>query len=259
MSENTKNLILLSHGRCGTNLLCRILSSYAHEISNNNEISKDFPEKNNRYFLDHNLRWKLHQHYPYPEKFSDFIELARNICDKRYMLFKVFPNHMNHKGWELIYQPNSLFIILSRNHLDSYLSLVQSELYECHINEDTTNYKIKFSSQTFDMIFKKRQEDYIFLNKVLNQDLSLKNKTIKINYKDLFIKNNQANTTKRLLDFLKINPNKKIKSLFPYARFKQNRNTNFNFVINKEEMIDYMHGDQERKKILENSIYYKKL
>lgn len=257
MSNNTKNIIILSHGRCGTNFLCRIFSQYPC-ISNNNEIAVDFPKQDNIYFFDKELRKNLHKHFPFPKKFNNFVDLARKICKKKFMLFKIFPNHLNGNGWNTIYQPNSIFILLTRNHLDSYLSLAQAELYGSYYLENTTNYKIKFNEEFFEKLYERRKKNLNFINRVVKLYPDLQKKIYKINYEDLILKDKKDFFINKILKNLNINQKIKTNYSLSFGKFKQNKSTNFDFVLNKEEMINYMNNNHKRKEILEKSIYYKK-
>lgn len=254
----TQNVILLSHGRCGTNLLCRLLSQYSC-ISNNNEIAVEFPKKDNKFFFDKKIRLKLQKKFPFSKNFSEYIELARSICDKKFMLFKMFPHHFNNKGWEVVFQEKSKFILLTRNHLDSFLSQVQAELYDCYFLKNTTNYKIKFIKEDFEKMYERRKKNLSYIKNVLKLYPDIRNKIITIDYDDIFSETKQKRTVKKILKFLNITNEKKNKFLIPYGKFKQNKSINFNFVSNKQEMILFMKSNEVTKKILENSIYYKKL
>lgn len=257
MSENTQNIILLSHGRCGTNLLCRLLSQYSC-ISNNNEIAVEYPKKDNKFFFDKHLRKELQKHFPFSEKFSEYIDLARKLCRKDFMLFKLFPHHVDGKAWEIISQKNSKFILLTRNHLDSFLSLVQAELYESYFLEDTTSYKIKFNENSFEAMYERRKKNLSFINNIIKSNPEIEKNLIRVNYKNFLFEKDKKKSLNNILNFLNIDVKKKSKYSLSFGEFKQNKNTNFDFVINKDEMIEYMNKKEDTKIILENSIYYKK-
>lgn len=98
----------------------------------------------------------------------------------------------------------------------------------------------------------------IFINNIIKSNPEIEKNLIRVNYKNFLFEKDKKKSLNNILNFLNIDLKKKSKYSLSFGEFKQNKNTNFDFVINKDEMIEYMNKKEDTKIILENSIYYKK-
>jgi len=255
MSKETKNIIIMTHGRSGSNLLCRLLSQYDC-ISVNEEIAevKYSLKKTNMSIMDFNIRKKIEKYYSY-ESFDKLVELMRILCDKKFMSFKIFSNQAKKVSWNFENQKHSSFIILTRNILDSYLSIVTANINNKWINFDTTETKIKFLPDAFERHYNCTNKNIYAIDKTIKNSPYLQSKTIKVDYKEFMHENEQDKFMEKIFNFLKIKYTKKRKPKINFEKEKQNKNKNFNFVINKQEMFEFMKSNEIFKKILGESIY----
>ena len=253
MSKETKNIIIVTQERSGSNLLCRLLSQYDC-MSVNTEIADWFPQKINERIKDLNLKEKIQKYYPY-KSFDEFVELMRELCDKDFMIFKMFQHHITKVSWKLECQKHSSFIVLARNILDSYLSYVLARKNYLWADFDTTKIKVNFIPHKFIEYHKNRTNYFNNIDKTIENSPHLKSKVIKVNYKEFMRETEQDKFMEKIFNFLKIKHTIKIKPKIDFANEKQNKNKNFNFVINKEEMLKFMKSNEVFKKILNESIY----
>jgi hypothetical protein len=255
MSKETKNIIIMTHGRSGSNLLCRLLSQYDCINANTETAGLDcFPQKINLSITDINLRKKIQKYYPY-KSFNEFVELMRILCDKKFMSFKIFSNQAKEASWKFEDQKHSSFIILERNMLDNYLSLLTVDGTKNWVGFDTTNTKIKFCSHEFERHCNDLNNNLQAIDKTIENSPHLKSKVIKVDYKEFMLETEQDKFMEKIFNFFKIKHTIKIKPKVNFANKKQNKNKNFNFVINKEEMLKFMKSNEVLKKILNESVY----
>jgi len=253
MSKETKNIIIMTQARSGSNLLCRLFSQYDC-MSVNTEIADWFPQKINERIEDLNLKEKIKKHYPY-KSFDKFVELMRQLCDRDFMIFKMFEYHITKVSWKLENQKHSSFIVLERNILDSYLSHIPSRINNIWSNFDTTKIKVDFIPHEFMKYYENRTDYFNSIDKIIKISPHLKSKVIKVNYKEFMRENEQDKFIEKIFNFLKIKKMEKYEPKIKFAKEKQNRNKNFNFVVNKEEMLKFMKSNEVFKKILNESIY----
>jgi len=254
MSKETKNIIIMTQARSGSNFLCRLFSQYDC-MSVNTEIADWFPQKTNERIEDLNLKEKIKKHYPYNKGFDKFVELMRQLCDRDFMIFKMFQHHITKVSWKLEKQKHSSFIILTRNILDSYLSYVPSRENKVWSNFDTTKIKVDFIPHEFINYYENRTNYFNSIDKTIESSPHLKSKVIKVNYKEFMCESKQDKFMEKIFNFFKIKNMKKCEPKIKFAKEKQNKNKNFNFVINKEEMLKFMKSNEVFKKTLNESIY----
>ena len=253
MSKETKNIIIMTQERSGSNLLCRLFSEYDC-MSVNTEIADWFPQKINERIEDLNLKEKIQKYYPY-KSFDKFVESMRYLCDRDFMIFKMFQHHITKVSWKLENQNHSSFIILTRNILDSYLSYVPSRENKIWSNFDTTKIKVNFIPHKFIKYHKNRTNYFDNINKIIENSPHLKSKAIKVDYKEFMYEAEQDKFMEKIFNFLKIKYMEKSEPKIKFAKEKQNKNKNFNFVINKQEMLKFMKSNEVFKKILNESVY----
>ena len=243
----------MTHGRCGSTFLCRLFSQYDN-ISANTEIARNFPEKINNRIWDRDLKEKIQKHYPY-ENFDEFVESMRMLCDKKFMSFKIFPYQAKKVSWSFENQKNSSFIILKRNILDSYLSYVIAEKNNIWESKDTTENRTKFCPHKFKIYYNDTNKNINKINETIENSPHLKLNFIKVDYEEFMCETKQDKFMKKIFNFLKIKNMKKCEPKIFIAKEKQNKNKNFNFVGNKQQMFEFMKSNEVFKKILNESIY----
>lgn len=243
----------MTQERSGSNLLCRLFSQYDH-MSVNTEIADWFPQKTNERIEDLNLKEKIKKHYPY-KSFDEFVELMRELCNKDFMIFKMFQHHITKVSWKLEKQKHSSFIVLTRNILDSYLSYVPSRENKVWSNFDTTKIKVNFIPHEFIKYHKNRTNYFDNIKKTIKNSPHLKSNFIKADYKEFMCESKQDKFMEKIFNFFKIKKIKKCEPKIKFAKEKQNRNKSFNFVANKQEMFEFMKSNEVFKKILNESIY----
>jgi len=253
MSKETKNIIIMTHGRSGSNLLCRLLSQYDF-INANMEIADWFPKKINFAITNLNTRKKIQKYYPY-KSFDKFVESTRMLCDKKFMSFKILSNQAKKVSWKFENQKHSNFIILTRNMLDYYLSVVTANVTKNWVDSDTTKTKIKFCPHAFEIHYNDTNKNLNDINKIIENSPHLKSKVIKVDYKEFMCESKQDKFMEKIFNFFKIKNMKKCEPKIKFAKEKQNKNKNFNFVANKQEMFEFMKSNEVFKKILNESIY----
>lgn len=255
-----KIIFVLSEARTGSTLLCQLLANYKNVI-NFHEIFHVVGDGSSNNVFNATVSFnKVLQDY-YNDGIFDrqkiFSEIAKNpkqlltlMSDyfKETLIVKIHLSHLFSPSYStslildwILMQPNNEFILLKRDFLKSYVSLLKAEQSNAWNNVDTTNIKIaidpvKFKQESakykwkYDTIEQKLQEYKIdYLN--IDYDKDLKNYNI-AEFEQLI----KSWSTRRGIDLISTGSNVQI------GVKKQNTNDDISNSISNWQEISTMFG-----------------
>ena len=169
---------ILSIPRTGTNYLCGLIGLFKEidslfEIYHNRAVYMGNSRLLNRIidYLNCNYRLEIKNNYDtafvnfvrqHPQEMLDIIRLQ---SDKKYISFKIFPNHLSQQNLNDVIIQNERVkkILIKRNLLDVYFSLRFAEMIKSWSDRDTSNLKLDFKIDDFIDWYEYYQQYYNFL------------------------------------------------------------------------------------------------
>jgi hypothetical protein len=159
-----KRIVILSHARSGTSrlkqLFFRTFNGFpkidTELFKKNNTSLQNFLTKNEPYFPQYSSNQYAellsNHNFKHEDPIGCLNQLSKICFDMKYkyLLFKVTPNIFNYEIMQLLAkQPNIQFLFITRNILDTYISLQKALLINKWNSVDTSNIILKLDEDKF--------------------------------------------------------------------------------------------------------------
>ena len=184
-------IAILSMPRNGTNYLCDLVGKFQeidslYEIYHNQAVYLNNGSLTNKILKHIERTYRLQFDSQKDPKFIDFVAKdpqklidALAVCSqKKYVSFKIFPNHLSQENLREIIIKNQQIkkVIVKRNLLDVYFSVQFARLIQRWDRKDTSDLKLEFNPSNFLDWFDVYRKYYDFIETELknnNQEVNI--------------------------------------------------------------------------------------
>ena len=179
----TEFISILAIPRTGTNYLCGLIGRFREidslfEIYHNRAVYIGNSQLTNRVIDYVNRSYQLEIQSNCDRAFIDFVrqhpleilDIIRSQSNKRYISFKIFPNHLSQEDLSHVILHNRRVkkILIKRNLLNAYLSFKFAKMTNNWRDRDTSNLKLNFEIDDFVTWYDCYQQYYDFIERKFN-------------------------------------------------------------------------------------------
>jgi LPS sulfotransferase NodH len=182
----TKMIFVLCEARTGSTLLCQLLAHYKNVI-NFHEIfhNVDGGVNNDVFKTSYSFNKVLEDHYSVLNRQKLYSEIAKDPKQlmtlmrdhfKETLVVKIHLSQLLSYTYPIgrildfvLTRPNNEFILLKRNFLESYISLLKAQKSDIWFNIDTANTKIAINPNRFNHELEKYEREYDNIEKKLQE------------------------------------------------------------------------------------------